>query len=893
MTPVRPIRHAVLATALLFTGLVPPAAPARAEVVRLPPVPGSMAGHAAGPVAVERHEATPSAPATAGHPGVITPHEVVNPWTRVGPMNQPGRTRCATLDLGGFNLLVGSDEAGLFQGDPFGDNFWYPLGDELGHGVHVMAYGVVPPATQAGVRLPAGGGGALEGLVQRMPVGTDQGRLDFSDDYGTTWSPAFVPLVSTDEVRRLARDGNFANLVYALVHGNDGSSNGWYVLRSWDCGGTYEVLNGDSVSERPDLWVERGPVSRLHYIEGTDGVTWTSTDGGDNWNLDGFVFPGSGSSAWILSGCEAANRLYAVNLDQLYRSDDGGTSWSFPVSLHFTMDPSTGSLCGAIDDSLRVLYGTPQGAWHSEDGGDSFTQFDSSQWPNDQTNVHPTITGIDCLKPATFPAAPGQARAAAPPDGHGPRAARVAPAGVSPTYLQRFYIHTGGGTYVWENTYNPPYLMTLTNFTNGQYDSDVTRLRGDAPYDIIAGSRDRAQQQLYGFGGPPPVQGFAHVTSSLSNDVSFVSASYATRPDDPYMWSMFRYGLMILVGPGVFTAAFGPPDPGSYTEVPFLMADPGHPFDAFWGGVGLWKVHYDTGTNAWSYTRLGVIDFSDDLVERVCGLGISPVDRNYWYLATSYGRIFTSANGGAAWVLRSLNGPTALGPAPTPLTRVTVTPSLTNALECTFAGSDGSMGPVVRTTNGGASFTALGTGLPAGTVVWDMAYDNNVDETLFAATDKGPFRLMGGAWEDMAPAYNPFSVPEVPFHSVESIPSQAVMRFGTWGRGFYDYATGAVSGVADGGAPGTPLAIAGTRNPLTGPGTLSLTLPAAGAARVDVFDLAGRRVAALFDGVLGAGHQVIDFPARDDSGAPLPNGVYFVRVTTPDAAAAEKVILAR
>lgn len=883
MTPSRMIRRGVLVAALLLT-----AGRAAAEVVQVP------AAHPAGAaVTLERHEAPVAAPTGTAQPGVIAPHEVVNPWTRVGPHNQPGRTRCATLDLGGFNVFIGSDEAGLWQGDPFGDNFWYPLGDELGHGVHVMAYGVVPPNTQAALRRPLAAGGDLNGLVQRMAVGTDGGRLDYSDDYGTTWYPAVVPLVTTGTVRRLARDGNYANMVYALVHGDDGFSVGWFLLRSWDCGGSYEVIDSDFGSEQPDLFVERGPVSRLHYIQGNDGTTWTSTDLGDSWSLDGDIFPGSGSSAWLLSGCEAANRLYAVNLDQLYRSDDGGATWSFPVTLHFTMDPRTGSLCGAIDDSLVVLYGTPQGAWHSEDGGDTFTQFDSSQWPTDQTNVHPTVTGIDCLKPATFPSAPGQAPTPATPGARGPHGERVTPAGVTPTYLQRFYIHTGGGTYIWENTFNPPYLMTLTNFTNGQYDSDVTRLRGDAPYDIIAGSRDRAQQQLYGFGGPPPVWGFAHVTSSAGNDASFVSASYATRPDDPYIWSMFRNGLMVLVGPGVFTVAGGPPDPGAFTEVPFLMADPDHPFDAYWGGVGLWKVHYNPATLAWSYTRLGVIDFSVDLTERVCGLGISPVNRNYWYLATSYGRIFTSANGGVSWVLRSTDGPTALIQTYTPLTRVTVTPSLTNALECTFGGAPGFMGPVVRTTDGGVSFAPLGSGLSGDTVVWDMAYDNNIDGLLYAATDRGPFRFLAGAWEDLAPAYNPFSVPEVPFHSVESVPSQAVMRFGTYGRGFYDYATGAVSGVADGGAPGSRLGVAALGNPLTGPGRLSLSLPAAGPARVEAFDSNGRRVASLFDGRLEAGRHVIDFPARDDSGAPLPNGVYFVRVTTPNAAAAEKVILAR
>ena len=119
------------------------------------------------------------------------------------------------------------------------------------------------------------------------------------------------------------------------------------------------------------------------------------------------------------------------------------------------------------------------------------------------------------------------------------------------------------------------------------------------------------------------------------------------------------------------------------------------------------------------------------------------------------------------------------------------------------------------------------------------------------------------------------------------------MRFGTYGRGFFDYATGSVSAVEEGGAPAARLGLVASRNPLPGAGTLTLTLPVATEARVEAFDISGRRVTRLFEGRLSAGPQTISFTAADDSGAPLPNGVYFVRVTTPDAAAAEKVILAR
>jgi len=71
-------------------------------------------------------------------------------------------------------------------------------------------------------------------------------------------------------------------------------------------------------------------------------------------------------------------------------------------------------------------------------------------------------------------------------------------------------------------------------------------------------------------------------------------------------------------------------------------------------------------------------------------------------------------------------------------------------------------------------------------------------------------------------------------------------------------------------------------NPLRGGDlTLDFTLPAAGPARIGVYDLAGRRVATPFEGRAEAGENVVVWPGRTDSGAALAGGLYFVRLVTP------------
>jgi flagellar hook assembly protein FlgD len=57
------------------------------------------------------------------------------------------------------------------------------------------------------------------------------------------------------------------------------------------------------------------------------------------------------------------------------------------------------------------------------------------------------------------------------------------------------------------------------------------------------------------------------------------------------------------------------------------------------------------------------------------------------------------------------------------------------------------------------------------------------------------------------------------------------------------------------------------------------TLPAAGAARVELFDVSGRRVQTLHSGPLPAGESVLAWDGRLAGGAAAPAGVYFAALT--------------
>ncbi|MBI5645934.1 MAG: DUF3160 domain-containing protein [Ignavibacteriae bacterium] len=68
---------------------------------------------------------------------------------------------------------------------------------------------------------------------------------------------------------------------------------------------------------------------------------------------------------------------------------------------------------------------------------------------------------------------------------------------------------------------------------------------------------------------------------------------------------------------------------------------------------------------------------------------------------------------------------------------------------------------------------------------------------------------------------------------------------------------------------------------------------AAGPARLEVFDLQGRRVRSLFDGETNAGYYSLHWNGRDDMHTPLPAGLYLLRLTAGGATDSRRVSIVR
>lgn len=82
-------------------------------------------------------------------------------------------------------------------------------------------------------------------------------------------------------------------------------------------------------------------------------------------------------------------------------------------------------------------------------------------------------------------------------------------------------------------------------------------------------------------------------------------------------------------------------------------------------------------------------------------------------------------------------------------------------------------------------------------------------------------------------------------------------------------------------------------NPFNPRTEISFTLSDRQDVRLEIYDLAGRRVLTLVDGTMPAGEHAVPWLGRDTGGRAVPSGAYVARLVTADRVDTIKLLLAR
>jgi len=93
--------------------------------------------------------------------------------------------------------------------------------------------------------------------------------------------------------------------------------------------------------------------------------------------------------------------------------------------------------------------------------------------------------------------------------------------------------------------------------------------------------------------------------------------------------------------------------------------------------------------------------------------------------------------------------------------------------------------------------------------------------------------------------------------------------------------------------PQTTFLAATTPNPFGESATIRFGLSRPGTVALRVFDVDGRMVRTLLRGHHAAGEHQVAWKGRGDSGQPLPNGLYFLRLVGPDGVQERRTLLLR
>ncbi len=171
-------------------------------------------------------------------------------------------------------------------------------------------------------------------------------------------------------------------------------------------------------------------------------------------------------------------------------------------------------------------------------------------------------------------------------------------------------------------------------------------------------------------------------------------------------------------------------------------------------------------------------NFASGATGTISAIAIDPRDTMLWYVATTGGGFFNSSDAGKTFVKRKeflsqshyLYGSCVL-------------PSIVNTGVVYLSGNGYANKPVYKSTDGGNSWVEMSEGLPRTTVFNIVA---NEDESLiYGATEAGPYVFITAKnkWFPLSGSMTPTQT----YWSVEYVSATKTARFGTYGRGIWDF----------------------------------------------------------------------------------------------------------
>ncbi len=655
---------------------------------------------------------------------------LIGEWKERGSVNQAGRIHTAWLDTISGNLYCGSAGGNVWASDPEGDS-WQSLNDDWQFdGISMIR--VVPH--QTGSRILAGSTG---------------NEFYYSDDDGASWisSSGLGSVQSWGWIRRAITQNDQARTIYLLAQEWDFTN--WNAIvslyRSVDHGSSFIQLQS---WDEPtwgnvghfDIWTPATGDTAVYFIN--DSLMYLLDTAGNPQSISSIPVIHTGRTMLTGTVTSSSTHLYAYLEKDIWYSPDSGFSWTFVDSIPMSPFSENSFIC-SLTDSSKLFLGDIE-CNISGDGGSTWAKVNDwwAYYGSESNRLHADIPGISFQ----FDTAGNEI----------------------------MYIGTDGGLYRSSDLGQTVENMSLNGLNVSQYYSTFT-LRQN-PNFIYAGTQDQGYQRCQTDSGT--VLGFQQL---VSGDYGHIVSSDG--------------GLSIwMVYPGFADFYPNAPFSGSIAAwnfngtnplwIPPLMASPNNPKMCYMAGGNLngsgshmIRLRADNALiNASEHT------FDFDTASGggfISAMAYSEADTNHWFVLTNNGKFFHSSDAGNSW-----NADTTFdGPGNHYFYGSSIFPSRLDAATVYIAGSGYSNPAAYVSYDFGMTFTPIDSGLPP-TLIYDIIGDAG-EEFIFAGTEVGPyvFVVSEGIWYPMDGGIAPQQV----YWTLDYIPVIHTVRFGTYGRGIWDF----------------------------------------------------------------------------------------------------------
>ena len=622
-----------------------------------------------------------------------------------------------------FVTVPSSDGAELYVGSAHGGVFRGPNDGSDWEAVGDGVYG----GAQHLLAIPAVGGGddiMLRGV---------SGGIWRSTDNGTTWHEP-SGLGNYGSIRRFLKRDDAQQTILMVIY-----ESGWKLYRSTDRGLSFNMVR--ALSGTADIFTDRTAAGDVFLFE--DDRLYRSTDAGLTFNAFGNSLGFSPSDVRFGGHESSGNTTFSVALKngggwELWRTTDSATTWTHPRD----MPEMWSAFCTSATDADLLAYGGVE-MWVSRNGGTSFSM-QNAWWehPSDRYGkLHADLMGISVIADGSLGAG------------------------------ERWFINTHGGMYESVDQMATTDWLSYAGMGVSQYYSTHTSRRH--PEYLHAGSQDQGYQTSVlgtpGSGGP-----WADFIEEITGDYGHISSADG------------GHGLVYSDYPGFVLITAHAPNPVLYTAdfptgfagqwLPFLVADPEMLTVFYLCGETIWRYERVGFTGTWNYAPLHPNPFG----QPVTALEFSKIDPDFAICITSAGNIWTSQTRGTSWNFSSGGGPGAHY-----FYGTSIVASSTDVDTVWVAGAGYSNPPVLRTTDGGATWVSMSNGLP-NTLIYDICEAADGSGRMYAASETGAWEFdpSNDQWHSILDGDSPLTT----YWSVETVPSQNLIRFGTYGRGVWDYA---------------------------------------------------------------------------------------------------------